>query len=123
MAGLGLPTTADVPVDAARVTAFPSTGLPFALRSVTVAVVPPMPSGATEATATVDLDGDTVSVPKVTDAVFERTVFSVTSLAVNVAVSAAGSVAVKVATPAEFVTFGVAVGVMTALPVPARVTV
>ena len=66
-----------------------------------------------------------MSVPKVTEAVLESTVggLVVVSVAVNVTVSAAASVAVKVTTPEAFVTFGVAAGVMTALPVPARVTV
>ena len=63
--------------------------------------------------------------PKVTEAVFEITVLGVVvvSVAVKVTVSGAVSVAVNVTTPEAFVTFGVAAGVMTALPVPASVTV
>ena len=72
---------------------------------------------------TVDCEAETVSVPNVTEAVFAITVLSVVSVAVKVTVSAAGSVAVNVTTPEAFVTLGVAAGVMTALPVPASVTV
>ncbi len=61
--------------------------------------------------------------PNVTEAVFAITVLSVVSVAVNVTVSEFGSVAVKATTPEAFVTLGFAAGVMTALPVPASVTV
>jgi hypothetical protein len=62
-------------------------------------------------------------VPNVTEAVFEITVLSVVSVAVNFTDSAAESVAVKVTTPEAFVTFGIAAGVICVLPVPASVTV
>jgi hypothetical protein len=62
-------------------------------------------------------------VSNVTEAVLEIAVLSVVSVAVNVTDSADGSVAVKVTTPEAFVTLGLVAGVMTALPVPASVTV
>ncbi len=121
VAGVGAPTTA-LPVDD-RLTAFPATGLFVDESRVTTTDVPCAPTGAGVETVTVDWEAETLSVPKVTEAVLAITVVSVVSVAVNVTVSAAVSVAVKVTTPEAFVTLGLAVGMMTALPVPARVTV
>ena len=101
------------------------TGLPPAVRRVTVTVVP-APTGSGEDAVTVDSAGDTVRVPNVTWAVLVRTrSLSVSSVAVKVTDSFAVSVAVKVATPAEFVTLDpVVAGVITTvLPEPARETV
>ena len=79
----------------------PDTGLPVEVSRVTTAVVPIGPScaGFGALTVTVEFVAETVSVPKVTLAVFEITVLSVVSVAVKVAVSAAGSLTVNVAWP------------------------
>ena len=103
-------------------TAFPDTGLFVDESSVTTTVVPIAPSGAGLEAVTVDWDAETVSVPKVTEAMLVITVLVVVSFAVKVTVSSAASVAVKVATPEASVAVGV-VGLTTALPVPVTVTV
>ena len=121
IAGEAPPTTALPEED--RLTTFPATGLLVDVSSVTTTVVPYEPSGAGVEAVTVDWEGDTTSVPNVTEAVFVSTVLSVVSVAVKVTVSAAGSVAVNVTTPEAFVTLGFAAGVISALPLPASVTV
>ena len=100
-----LPTTA-LPVGEI-LTAFPDTGLFVDESSVTTTVVPIAPSGAGLEAVTVDWAAETVSVPKVAEAVFVITVLVVVSFAVNVTVSSAASVAVNVATPEASVAFGV----------------
>ena len=89
------------------------------MSSVTTTVVPNVPTGAGDVAVTVDWDADTVSVPKVTAPCWPAPRRARRRVGGGeVTSSAAASVAVKVTTPEAFVTFGVAAGVMTALPVP-----
>src|SRR5580704_14196057 len=88
------PTVAVVD-DAPRLTIFPGTGLSVEVSKVTTAVVPTRPTWAGDGAVTVDVPADTVSDPKVTDALDVRTSVSVVSVAVKVAVSAVLSVTVN----------------------------
>jgi hypothetical protein len=124
VAGLG-PLIETVALGDARETLFPDTGLPPAVKRVTVTGAP-FPSGWGEVAVTVEVEGETTRLPNVTAAVLESTrLLSVTSVAVKVTNSVAVSVAVKVATPEEFVTLDpvVAGATTTVLPDPARLTV
>jgi len=80
-------------------TAFPVTGLPPEVWSVTVTEVPKFTSAGDAVANTVESPGDTDSVPNVTEAVWVRLTLSDVSLAVYVTRSFDESTALNVATP------------------------
>jgi hypothetical protein len=112
-------------LDFANATVMLATGLPPEVSSVTMTLVPP-PAAAASATGgravTVDADGETARVPNVT-LIGVRVRFAVGSIAVNVTTSSLVSVALKVATPEEFVVPVAGWGVIATPPVPVSFTV
>jgi hypothetical protein len=116
-----------VGLDASKPTVIPLTGLPPVVNSVTVMLVPAIAvlvptAAAGAAAATVDADGETTRVPKVT-LIGASVRLAVVSTAVNFTTSPVVSVALKVASPEEFVVPVAGWGVICTLPVPESVTV